>query len=237
MSRAAGDEAPTGAARGAARRTSVWAIVAMLCSAAIFCPLLTLIGPLIAIRALVEIRRGEAVRGQGFALAAIAIGLLATVGWVYGAYWWDRHARAPMLAGPQAALHAGFAGDVAGFRDDFCCEAAAAPDLEAIAFINELRRRYGEFVESAGLPDRQPEGSALDPAGVGIWYRLRFERAEVDARAVFHVWADGQSGLVLKFSSVAVVDPQRGELVFPASRAAGPTAVIPPPSLPADSPQ
>lgn len=230
MSRAAGSEPLTVPARGPARRTSTWAVVALLCSAAIFCPLLTLVGPLIAIRALAGIRRGEAVRGQGFALAAIAIGLLATLGWVYGAYWWDRHARAPMLSGPEAALRAGFAGDVAGFREGWCCEAAAAPDLEAIAFINELRSRYGAFIESAGLPDRQPEGSALDPAGVGIWYRLRFERAEVDARAVFHVWADGESRLVLRFSSVVVVDPQRGELVFPASRAAGPPAVITAPS-------
>ncbi len=199
----------------AAPRTSRWSIAAILCSSAIFCPPLALVGPLLGVYALIDIRRRPHLKGRRLAVAGMVIGLLVTAGWIRGAWWWDRNARAPMLTGPRTAFAAGFAGDLKGFKAEFIGDAATARDAEVATFIVKLRRRYGEFIDCASDEEGQVDGSALDQAGVSIPYTLRFERAEVEARAVFHVWAEDEPGLVLKFSSVVVLDPEEGDLAYP----------------------
>lgn len=211
------DEPAAGAGgSGAARRKmSGWAIASLLCSTAIFCPPLTLIGPLLGVRALVLIGRDPGRRGRALAVSAIVIGVLLTAGWSYGLSWWDHHARQPMLTGPQAALRAGFRGDPDAFRSQFHGPGATAGDAQIAALVSELRRRYGAFIDASIESDGQVDGSAFDRSGVGLPYILRFESATVPATAVFNVWVQDQPGLVLKFASFVVVDPDRGDLIYP----------------------
>ena len=62
----------------------------LLCSLALVCPLLTIIGPMLALRALVEIRVNPGVTGRGLAIAALWIGIPATLFWIGFAIWWSR---------------------------------------------------------------------------------------------------------------------------------------------------
>ncbi len=207
--------AGAGASGPMKRKMSGLAIASLLCSTAIFCPPLTVIGPLLGVRVLVLIRRDRARRGRALAVSAIVIGVLLTAGWSYGLFWWDHHARQPMLTGPQAALQAGFRGDADAFRSQFHGRGATAGDAEIAALVGELGRRYGAFIDASIESDGQVDGSAFDRSGVGLPYILRFESATVRSTAVFNVWVQDQPGLVLKFASFVVVDPDRGDLIYP----------------------
>src|SRR5687767_6484009 len=93
------DTSRTGASR--------WAMVALGTSVAFCCPLATIIGPLLAVRALVEIRANPRMSGRGMAIAALCIGALGCVGWIAFMFCWNANVRDPMLHGPQAAIRAG----------------------------------------------------------------------------------------------------------------------------------
>ncbi len=178
-----------------------------------------------------SLRPGAARRGGALAQGAIVIGVLLTAGWSYGLFWWDHHAREPMLTGPQAALRAGFRGDPDAFRSQFHGRGATAGDAQIAALVSELRRRYGAFIDASIESDGQVDGSVFDRSGVNLPYVLRFERAEVTATAVFNVWAQDRPGLVLKFASFVVVDPDRGDLVYPLSNGLD-ESITPAPDVP-----
>lgn len=199
---------------------SLWALASLLCSLIVLCPIATLLGPLLGVRALVEIRRNPLRTGRGMAIIGIVVGLAATVGWGVAARWWHVHARTPMLEGPTAPLRAGLAGRVAEFQAAFHGDGAVAAD--APAFLEEVRGRYGVLRGSAQR--RVAPGQAAADAGwaggrVRIPYTLQFEGAAVEADAEF-VLFDDAGGLVLGFGWVALRDDELGDLVYPASAAA-----------------
>lgn len=119
------------------------------------------------------------------------------------------------MIGPLAALERGSAGDIAAFKAQFTAEGAGRPDAEAGAFIDTLRSRYGEF-RSSHQDRRAMEGQApIDRARPRIACVFEFQRGFVKAEAVF-VRFDATTGrLVLKFDSIVVRDPERGDFAYP----------------------
>ncbi|MHC4080309.1 MAG: DUF4190 domain-containing protein [Planctomycetota bacterium] len=202
---------------GQPRRVSLWALLSLLCGVAVFCPVTSVLGPLLGLVALAEIRRKPQRTGRRLAVAGITIGLLATAGWAATARWWHVNARVPMLRGPVEALAAGLGGDVAGFRVGFAGGGAA--DDGAQAFLEEVGGRYGRLVGSAQRPSSQETDPApADMSRPRIVYLFEFESGPVETEAQFVVWEPGQ-GLVLKFAWLAFRDQESGDLVYPASAA------------------
>lgn len=190
---------------------SRWAIAALGTSLAFFCPLLTLIGPLLAVRALVEIRANPLKTGRGLAIAAMWIGALGCIGWIALLIWWNANVRGALIHGPQTALQAGSAGDLAAFRAEFVDSGSLASDAQINEFLSELRQRYGAFQFAAQDP------KAADPQqatgrDVVIPYELNFDRGPVKCDAGIRLFA---SGLRPKLTSISVKDPMRGEVKFP----------------------
>jgi hypothetical protein len=219
------------------RRTfSTWAILALVLSASVFCPVFTMLGPLFALRGLAEIKAQPRLRGRRLALAAMVIGVLATVGWTAGAILWNKHARRPMLAGPEPALRAGLAGEVESFQSAFAGQQSTASSKEAGAFLDELTRRYGAL-----------DGCEIDTAGKGsmpaggqgrIPYVLHFRSGDVKAEALFITFGGRMLKPVFKWNWIRVIDPQRGDLVYPLEERerAKPPAPPPPPPPPDTAP-
>jgi len=197
-------------------RTSPWAVASMLCSAAVFCPLATLLGPTLGVKALADIRSRPGLKGTRLALAGIIIGLFATFAWIGVAMWWDRAVRQPILDGPLPELVAGFHGNIAGFQQGFYGLGSELPQADAIAFINELTRRYGQFHTMQQAPlaaDAEP--MAQGPIDPRIEYVLEFERGMVTARAEFVIFPDEGAGIVGKWRSIEILDDDLGRLVYP----------------------
>ena len=100
-------------------RLSGWAIAAFLCSLAVFCPPLTILSPLLAVRALYHIKTAPGRKGRGQAILALVLGGLTTLGWSWGAWWWNGNIRWPMIQGPVESMRAGLSGDLEGFKSGF----------------------------------------------------------------------------------------------------------------------
>ena len=203
---------------GQPRRVSLWALLSLLCGVAVFCPVTSVLGPLLGVVALAEIRRKPHRTGTRLAVTGIVVGLLATAGWAATARWWHVNAREPMLRGPAEALAAGLGGDVAGFRAGFVAPATGG-DGEARAFLDEVAGRYGRLVGSTQRPRfAETPPVQADTRRPRIAYMFEFESGPVEAEAEFVAWAQGQ-GLVLKFAWLAFRDQELGHLVYPASAA------------------
>lgn len=202
-------------------------MASLLCSIAICCPAMSLAGPLLGARALVEMRADPLVRGRGLALAGIWIGIATLVCWGLGAWWWHVNARLPMMHGPREALHGGLAGDLPAFKAAF---ERKGSDDEARAFLNEVQSRYGRFLESRQKQIAQAATQqSVQPSAFVIRYELEFDRESVEADAEFITF--GPSGLipdpVFKWGSIRIIDAQRGDLVYPVAEAKAHAATRP----------
>ncbi|MHC4948461.1 MAG: DUF4190 domain-containing protein, partial [Planctomycetota bacterium] len=196
---------------------SGWALGALLCSLALACPPLTLVAPVLGLRALHDIRARGDRRGRGLAQAAIVIGTLATAGWVAALLWWHVTVRRPLLDGPAEALATGLAGDVSGFHAAFD-GTGAATEAEAGVFLGELSARYGRL---AGMDQRRVEDldglPARPPGGAVVPYVLAFETGTVEAEAAFRLRDEASGRFVFRWAWIAVRDAEAGDLVYPAS--------------------
>ena len=195
-----------------------WAIVSLLCSLCIFIPPIVLLGPLFAIIALSSIRRDPKQRGKLLALLAISIGILVTIGYGAGAFWWNTNVRMPMLYGPSKELLAGFDNDLEAFKSGFYGDGASAADDEVSLLISNLRLRYGNFINAEQFQVQDSSsGKDNDLLHPQISYIFDFERKQVPALADFLVIDTSRRKFVGKFKWVIIQDDDLGDLIYPAS--------------------
>jgi hypothetical protein len=220
---------PYGDAAQGPAKTSGLAIGALVCSLIFFCPVTTVLGPILGLIALATIGTNPARKGKGLAVVAILLGVLLTVGWIYGGYkiyGVGKLFYETVETGPRDALTAGFAGDFDGFKNAFYGPGAQASDAEAQAFIDELRGRYGEFVGSR-MDESRMQGRSTQPqpgeAQMPFPYLLEFTNETVEAEVEI-VFADPQAqpqtigeAFINKLGYIEVLDEERGTLRYPPS--------------------
>jgi len=167
-------------------------------------------------------------KGKGLAIAAIIVGLILSGAQFYGSkkiYDFFYGFYAQVMKGPDDALKAGFAGDIAGFKSHFHGAGATASDAEAKAFIDQLRSRYGQyqsvkFNEQKGQANRPPTGQASMP----FPYVLTFSNGNQDAD-VEVIFADQTTGKFVKqLGHIVVIDAQAGNLAYPPDAKIGGTS-------------
>jgi hypothetical protein len=215
-----GDGAPVGGAGAARRRTSPWAVASVLCSLAI-CPPLCVIGPVLGVAGLVQLRRSTAMGGARLAALGIALGTALTIAWSAGGLWLHARNFRPLRHGPAAAIEKGYAGNLEGFKAEFTGEAANRPDAEAAAFIDTLRRRYGEFRASQQDREAIDRDTTIDPARPRIPYVFEFGRGLVNAEAVFVRFDEATGRPVFRFASIVIRDAARGDFAYPVTALEG----------------
>ncbi len=205
---------------------SPWPAASLLCSIAVCCPAMSVLGIFLGLRALVQIKANPTLPGKRLAKTGIAIGSLATVGWICGLIWWQFNARIPMMRGPQVELLAGGAGEIAKFKSGFIEESGGLQSAEAAEFLRELATRYGQFVDSGQSIKPQSKAALVGPAELRATYTLRFENQSVEAEAVFVTFAPARviPRPIFKWKWIRVIDPLRGDLVYPVRETAAATS-------------
>jgi hypothetical protein len=197
------------------RRTSLWAVASLLCSLLIIPPL-CLIGPVLGVVGLVQIRHGLNYRGRGAAIAGITLGLLLIAGWSIGAAWWHVNVRRPLLWGPRTAIQQGMAGDIDGFQAAFTGDGQDANDNETGRFLQELSRRYGRLLEMR-RDDEAIDPTTIDRRRPRLVYLLRFERRSVVADVQFADRSESGTFVRPRFQWITLRDPVEGDLAYPLS--------------------
>jgi hypothetical protein len=215
------DTPPFDATAAGPQKTSGLAIASLVCSLICCIPITTILGILLGVGAMISIGGDPAKKGKGMAITGIVLGIVFTVGQglLYPpAYGYIKATIELVHSGPSTALAAGFAGDTAGFKDQFYGAGAAASDAEAQAFINALRSRYGEYVdcrfdEAAG----QPKQPGFGTPSVPFPYVIEFAGGQVNAEAQI-VFSDAQKGgFINKLGYITVFDGDLGDLTYPAT--------------------
>jgi hypothetical protein len=198
---------------------SPWAVAAALCGMFVLCPLATMAAPLLGVRALADIRANPGRRGRRLAYGAIVMGLVITAAYLGLAWWWNDNVRVPIKQGPLAELAAGFGGDVAAFEAGFVTDGIAVLPGEASSFLATLGERYGALHGSSQRVIADDERVNYGFAGgvARVAYRLHFDTGAVDADAAFVLASPGRPR-VLKWSWIAIRDPDHPELVYPVAR-------------------
>lgn len=198
------------------RRVTPWATASLLCSVVVFCPVASLIAPLLGMKAIAEIRARPGVGGLNLAIAGIVIGLVSVLGWAGFATWWHYNVRLPMIEGPLAEIRAAQMGNPAVFRAGFTGDAAQATDEEIAGFLSEMARRWG--VLRAITPDFSPDADASGEHRfhARVPYVFHFEQGvAVPGRVEMLLFADG---LRPRWMSITLHDEVRGDLTFPATQ-------------------
>ncbi len=193
-------------------KTSGLAVTSLIFSLILCCPLTTIIGPLLGLVSVIRIGGNPALKGRGIAVVAILLGAIFTGGQFWSCRWVYDTIFVPMLVGPSDALTTGFDGDIAGFKDHFYGAGATASDAEALAFIAELERRYGDFVSCALNQQGQPvtQGPVMP-----FDYRIVFADQTVDCETEI-VYADEKTGKwPKKLGYITIFDDDLGDLTFP----------------------
>lgn len=182
-------------------------------AAAGLCPILTILGVLLGVRALIEIRANPSIGGRRLAIAAIVIGSLVTGAWIAGAITWHLTVRMRVEQGVMLALDAGQAGDVNGFMEGF----STADERAAQTFLRQVTERFGQLrsgeITGAGDVGGQRVLGLL-PSRSDLEYSLQFERGVVLAQARYILMADGTFN---RYAHLVIVDEVRGDLVYPPS--------------------
>ena len=175
-----------------------------------------LIGPLLGVVGLAQIRYGSGYKGRGPAIAGIVLGLLFAAGWSAAAVWWHVNVRRMYLWGPRVALQQGLDGDVAAFRSAFIDPDASTADAEAAAFLDALRSRYGRL-RSTARQDEAVDMEHFDRARPRLAYRLDFERRSVGAEVQFAARDDTGAFSAPRVAWIVILDPVEGDLAYPLS--------------------
>lgn len=199
-----------------APRTSLLAVSSLICSLICCLPGVPLIGVLLGILSLVAMAGKSHLTGRGLAIIGIVLGLilsilqlLLVVGLIGGLRQFEQMAAAP--------LQEAFAGQPDRFRNQFL---TTPSESETEAFLEELRDRYGDLQSAeldwgAYFEDLESLALRVEEDGeIPVYLMLTFDRAEIEVEFIM-MEDDQRPGGDPVFRWMRIIDPARGDIVFP----------------------
>ena len=199
------------------------ATASLICSLILCCPIVTLVGVILGIVALMKIR-GSAMSGRGLAWAGIIIGILTTTLTTLFMIIVLILTLGVLEQTPESvttAIKAGITGDIEKFRMEFTHDAVAASDDEITSFLETITTRYGVFdkavIDMATMQaGQQPSGDEPE-----LPIQLVFETKTISAIAVFTVAKGTDSLIDVQIQCLLVRDPENGDVAFPLASQCG----------------
>jgi len=197
------------------KQRSGLATASLICSLIFCCPVITFIGVILGIVALLKLRGAE-IAGRGLAWAGIFIGALTTLFSILVITFVFKAAMNIMEQTPKIvtqAIEAGIAGEIELFRAEFVSGAVAASDEEIATFVQTLTSRYGTFDEAVIDIAAAQSGSPL--SGDELPLQLVFETKTVSATVVILVMPKGDPLFEVQIQCLRITDVQNGDIAFP----------------------
>jgi len=199
------------------------ATASLICSLILCCPIVTLVGVILGIVALLKIR-GSAMSGRGLAWAGIIIGILTTTLTTLFMIIAINIGLGVLEQTPESvttAIKAGITGDIEKFRMEFTHDAVAASDDEITSFLETITTRYGVFdkavIDMATMQaGQQPSGDEPE-----LPIQLVFETKTISAIVVFTVAKGTDSLIDVQIQCLLIHDPENGDVAFPLASQCG----------------
>ena len=199
------------------QQRSGMATASLICALILCCPIVTLIGVILGIVALLRMR-GKGLTGRGLAWAGIIIGLVVTVLSSLFLYVATNVGIGILEQTPESAttaIKAGIAGDMESFRSEFTHGAIGASDEEITSFVEILTERFGVFDQA--VIDMATIQSAQQPLSnePELPIQLVFETKTVSAIAVFTIVEGTETLIDVQIQCLSIHDPDNGDIAFP----------------------
>lgn len=201
--------------------TSHFAIASLICSCAVFCPILApLAGIVLGSAALRRIRAARgALGGRRLALAGTFIGslmLIVQLGLAAaGMQRVQRHIEDSMIRSVHDFVAAAIDDDPIQARQSWVAGGSSRPSVDEIAaFGAEVRQRYGRLMDFH-LVNQVETGSMLAP-GREVAAYFRFERGERSGWARFTIITAARTLVYeTRLEKLVIEDPEQGDVVIP----------------------
>lgn len=205
------------------------AVLAAMFAVPCCCPPMSLLACITGGVALWQIRRNPLARGAWLAIAAIVVGAASAI--TMSTLLWN-NGLGLLWRGPGAPMDAVMHADTSAMRAHWVGPAAELPEPALQAFAQSLCSRYGAYrgtteSTSRATPLKPPSGKSVAPVPVTI----TFERATLEADLGLGLFDPNTGASVMKWRSLRVMDPVRGDLLFPPGEPAPP--LLEPPAPPA----
>jgi hypothetical protein len=210
------------------QKRSGMATASLICSLILCCPIVTLVGVILGIVALLRIRSSN-LSGKGLAWGGIIIGVVATtLSSLFIAF--AVNMAFDILEQTQTsvtgALESGIQGDIAGFREEFSAGAISGSDEEIKIFVDTLTSRYGNFDKAVIDMEAMQDGQQSSGDQAEMPMQLVFETKTVSSTVLILFVPGGDSFLDIQIQCLLIHDPENGELAFPIASQCG--SAIPP---------
>ncbi len=184
------------------------------------CPPMTLLGVGAGVFALRSLRNNPDTKGAWLAWTSISFGVVATIlaTWLY----WASGLRT-ILLGPTVALAPLFACDPQGMQQEWAGPATTLTRDQLTEFTAQVESRYGKFV-SAQLSDQRPTPleQSWKRSMVVIPITIQFSSSEVQADLGLERFHEKTGKSTMVWRSLRIVDPARGDMLFPNGEPAPP---------------
>lgn len=205
------------------------AVLAAMFAVPVCCPPMSLLACITGGVALWQIRRNPLARGAWLAIAAIVIGAASAI--VMSTLLWN-NGLGLLWRGPGVPMDALMRGDSAAMRQHWSGPAGELSQPALQAFAQSLTAEHGAYLSTTdsvtrATPLKPPAGKSVAPVPITIV----FERAKLEADLGLELFDPKTGASVMKWRSLRVMDPARGDLVFPPGEPAPP--VLEPPAPPA----
>lgn len=197
------------------RQVSRLAIASLILSLVFCCPLTTFAGIITGSIAVIKTMHNQALTGRWMAILAIVISLAGT-GLQFSVGSWGYYAvLKPIMTGPETAIQAGEAGDIAAFQSHFVTSAAhQSTNEEAKEFLAILKDRYGVFqgasLDQGSTPTKTPTAGQDFVAD----YQLDFAKGRIRSTCAIEM-TGANGGLSMRIKGIVIHDAENGELRYP----------------------
>jgi len=196
------------------------ATAALICSLIICCPITTIIGPILGLIALIQLKGKPHISGKGFALSGIVIGVVSSIIWIVISVrvvgmGMELLEKAQTLS--TEAIQVGYEGDYQTFRTKFSKNVPSMSDEEIKTFIDTLQTRYGNFDSSLLEMDAQYQ-QTVETSSLEIYLPVQFifETEDASGYVMFDILPITMIEYDISISYIEINDSKHGALVFPA---------------------
>ena len=157
-------------------------------------------------------------KGKGFAIAGIVIGLIATVLWVVASSYlstfvFDFREKSTQVTAN--VIQSGTDGEYDSCRSSFSSEYSDLSDGDIKSFADELQTRYGKFDSVILSLEQQSQELQSTQSEAVIPVQLVFETTDIYAETMLQVVPQSQFEFEFKLMCIKIFDSKNGDLVFP----------------------
>ena len=194
------------------------ATASLICSLIICCPIATIVGPILGLFALSNMKGKPQISGRGFAWSGIVIGVVSTIVWaVLGTFitymGLDFIEKVGTIS--TETIQAGYEGDYKKFRANLTRSSSSVTDEEIKTFIDTLQTRYGNFDSS--IFNKQSQNLSMESSEGEEVFSVRyiFETNDVFGALFIKITSDTMLDYEMHISRITIFDSTDGDIVFP----------------------